>query len=500
MSISREWNSLKFAWAILFLAFIVRIFLSSQFLLTPDEALFWYSSKFQYPNDLSISPVLSWVIQLTTSLFGNNEIAVRLPAILGLTLTAIYMALLAASMFSWHTGLHVTLLVHGILQFNLAALIISPYSFLLPCWTAVCYHSSQAMHSNSTVGWLLAGFWFGIGLLCNPSMLLLLPCLILCFVLIKPFRTCILFPGPWFGFILSLVIFIPVAFWMEIPSLSTLVYKAKLVDLLQHMVPDAAYSFQFLIDHAILVTPIVFLLILSSWLTGPNQRHLVKPDVQYLILTSFPVFLLYLVFPVFDDPGKSWSATAFISAIVLAAGIYSSTRSSFKGRPSLRWTIGIATAYIITIPLILQIVYPAFPLPLHSNQTRLATFGWDLLGQTTKTSFSQMPRPENTFIFSMEPEIASELAFYVPENPKTVSLDLKTRTRHHDFLVNDLQLVGKDGLGLVRTRAAVDKAKLLFEKIELEREITLTLPPPNTNQTHTLFMIRGFNFRTESLK
>lgn len=495
MSVSREWTSLKIAWVILLMALIARIFLSSQFLLTPDEAFYWYNSKFPTPDNNHLSPIISWSIQFATTLFGNNEIAVRLPAILCLTLAAIYMALLAASMFSWHTGFHVTLLAHGILQLNMAALVISPYSFLIPCWAAVCYHSSQAMHSNSTGGWLLAGFWFGIGLLCNFSMFLLLPCLMLCFIFIKPFRTCLLFPGPWFGFILSLAIFLPVAFFQEVPGLLTFIKTVNFVNLIHDLIPDIQYSLQFLVDQAVLVTPVVLLLILACWLTGANKRHLVKPDVQFLVFTSLPVFIVYLIFPVFDDLGNTWSAVAYISAFALIAGIHSSTRSSFKGRPNLRWIIGIITAYCITIPLILYIAYPALPLPLHLYQTRLATSGWDLLGQATGNSFHQMPNPDNTFIFSMEPKIASELAFYVPGNIKTVSLDHEVRTRNQDFLVKDLKLVGQDGLGLVSTRAALEQAKFLFESIDLEREITLTMHRSGAkDQPRTFFMIRGFNY------
>ncbi len=45
MSVSREWNSLKAAWVILLLFLAVRVFLSGQFLLTPEEANYWQASQ-----------------------------------------------------------------------------------------------------------------------------------------------------------------------------------------------------------------------------------------------------------------------------------------------------------------------------------------------------------------------------------------------------------------------------------------------------------------------
>ncbi len=497
MSISREWNSLKAAWIIMLLFLTVRIFLSSHFLLTPEEAVYWQTSQNPLTGGDDNSPILTLAMWMSTSLFGNNELAVRLPAILGLTLTTIYMARLAASMFSWHTALHVTLLGHGILQLNMAALVVTPYSLLLPCWSAVIYYSSQAMYDNRTGQWLSAGFWFGIGLLCNLSMILLLPCLILCLILIKPFRTCLLYAGPWFGFLMALSIFIAATIWLEMTSVLSIIDKANLKNISVYLIPDPSYSLQFFIDQMVLITPVVLLLILAGWLTGSNKRHLVKPDVHFLILTSFPLFLLYLIFPVFAANGPAWSSIAYISAIVLIAGLHSSTRSSFKGRPNHRWILGVTSAYCVTIPLIIQFTYPAaLPLPVNMSQTRLAASGWDLLGKEVNQSFHLMPDRDKTFIFSMEQRLAAELAFYVPGNPKILSLNQTTHSNRKYLLDNKLQLTGQNGLGLVSTQDAVKQAGLLFDRVELEKEISLKdTTQGSTGQNQTFYIIRGFGLK-----
>lgn len=496
MSVSREWTSLKAVWGAILLVLVARIFLSSQFLLTPEEALYWQSSQYPLADGGATSSVLTLAIGLSTFLFGNSETAVRLPAVLGLAFTAFFMARLAASMFSWHTALHVTLLCVGILQLNLAALVASSYSLLLPCWAAVCYHSSVAMYENRTDQWLFAGFWFGLGLLCHFSMILLLPFLILCFILIKPFRICLLYPGPWFGFLLALGIFLLGAGRLENLDPLSFLDKEYFYAFVHNLIPDPAYSLQFIIDQMVLLTPVVLVLILIAWLGGGNKRHLVKPDVQFLILTSLPLFLLYLIFPVFADTGTAWTAGAYIPALILIAGLHSSTRSSFKGRPSGRWILALITAYGFTVPLILQITYPPLSLPVHLRQTRLAISGWDLLGKEVHRSSLLMPNPAHTFIFSMEPKIAGELAFYVPGNPRAVSLDHRTRMHRKTFLEKERQLAGQDGLGVVSTKAALEKAELLFDRVEVERELSLnTQNQHSPEQNHTFYIIRGFGFR-----
>lgn len=497
MSVSSEWNSLKAAWIILLIALVARIFFSGQFLLTPEEAVFWHAGQASSMGDPGQSPALNWLIRISTGLFGDNEIAVRLPAVLAVTLASFFMALLAASMFSWHTALHLTLLSQGILQLNMAALILSPFSLLLPCWTAACYHSSQAMHNNSTGEWLFAGFWFGLGMLCSFSMALLLPCIILCFILVKPFRTCLFYPGPWLGLVFSLFIFLAAGYlYFGDFTIAINSQKENFTDLLHNLIPDISYSIQFLTDQAILLTPVVFLLILFSWPTGTSKRNIVKADALFLILTSFPLFMLYLIFPFFESAGTSWSFNIFITSIVLIAGLHSSTRSNFKGRPKRRWIVCIVTAYLISAPLLLEIGYPHLSLHLNVPQTRLMTSGWDILGEETEQAVERMAEKDNTFIFSMDARVASELAFYTPGTIQTVSLDHSTRTRNNGYLEDELLLTGRDGVGLISTKAAIEQAKVLFETVELEK--VLTQEPPFSRpdeQPQTFYLIRGFNFK-----
>lgn len=497
MSVSSEWNSLKAAWIILLIALGARIFLCSQFLLTPDETLYWHAEHVTALNDPDHSHILSWLIQISTAIFGNNEIAVRLPAILSITLGSFYMILLAASMFSWHTALHVAILSQGILQFNMAALIISPYSLIMTCWSAVCYHSSQAMHNNRVGEWLFAGFWFGLGLLCNFSMILLLPFIILCFILIKPFRTCLLYPGPWFGILLSIIIYAGITFWVGDTFPTTLIDQLDISDLMHHATPDISYSLQFIIDQAIFATPIVLLLVLIAWVTGTTGRHVIKADARFLSITSFPLFLLFLIFPIFSDTGSAWSVPVYITGIVLIAGIHSSTRSNFIGRPKRRWILSCIVAYMVTIPLVLQIPYPALTLPIKISQTQLKHTGWDLLGREMDRSLDQMPNRNNTFVFSLEPGISSELAFYTPGSPQTISLDHETRTLHKDTLENRFKLTGKDGLGLVTSREALNRVKNLFDRVELERELRLQAPGRDSSTApQSYYIVRAFHFKS----
>jgi 4-amino-4-deoxy-L-arabinose transferase-like glycosyltransferase len=85
MSSTKEWNSLRATWLVLTLALVIRLIVSGQFLLVPDEANYWQWSRYLDIGYYDHPPMIAWTIWLATTLFGQNEFAVRLPTVLGVT-------------------------------------------------------------------------------------------------------------------------------------------------------------------------------------------------------------------------------------------------------------------------------------------------------------------------------------------------------------------------------------------------------------------------------
>jgi undecaprenyl-diphosphatase len=75
--------------------------------------------------------------------------------------------------------------------------------------------------------------------------------------------------------------------------------------------------------------------------------------------------------------------------------------------------------------------------------------GWDELGLETGRVLQQMPEPQNTFIFGLRYQIASELAFYMPGQPRTVSINRWKRPNVYDYWWQDSDLAGMDAVGVV---------------------------------------------------
>lgn len=180
---TKEIKYIQLTWLVLGLGLVVRLFISGQFLLVPDEAYYWQWSRYLALGYYDHPPMIAWGIWLATTLFGHTEFAVRLPTILALAFASVYLCLLAARWFSWRTASQVALLTQGILLMIGSALIATPDGMLLLCWAAACYHAARAVEEDSLSQWLLTGSWFGLGLLSKYTMLLFLPSLFLrCFL------------------------------------------------------------------------------------------------------------------------------------------------------------------------------------------------------------------------------------------------------------------------------------------------------------------------------
>jgi undecaprenyl-diphosphatase len=59
-----------------------------------------------------------------------------------------------------------------------------------------------------------------------------------------------------------------------------------------------------------------------------------------------------------------------------------------------------------------------------------------------------MPNPEKTFLFGLRYQVASELAFYTPGQPQTVSINKWGRPNVYDYWWKDEDLIGWDAVGV----------------------------------------------------
>jgi len=497
MSSTKEWNCLGATWLVLALALVIRLVVSGQFLLTPDETNYWQWSRYLDIGYYDHPPMIAWTIRLATTLFGQNEFAVRLPTVLGITVASAYLSMLAARWFSCRCAFHVALISQVILLLNGSALIATPDGVLLPCWAAACYHAAQALERDRFGQWLLTGIWFGLGLLSKYTMLLFLPSLFFCMFFTRMYRKRLFTYKPWLGLIIGFIVFTPVVIWNSRHNWVTFRHV-----LFQGGVDNSTfftlrYIGDFFGSQAALISPVILLFIFVGWINGWTSKRLRPGDGPFLIWMSLTGFVVFTLLGFHVRIYGNWPAPAYLTGLVLIAALYSPGQGGITAQHHRLWKFGIGIAFITSAAILIQLLYPVLPVKAELDRTARETVGWDELATSVDSVVKEMKEPDNTFIFGLRYQFASELAFYMPGQPYTVSINRWSRPNVYDFWFDDSMVVGKDAVGIIEDKNVAILLSQVFERVDPAEEIPIYRESPwfGRELVHTLYLVRCYGFK-----
>lgn len=497
MQTTKEWNCLIATWLVLLIGLGIRLIISGQFLLVPDEANYWQWSRHLALGYHDHPPMIAWSIWLTTKLFGQTEFAVRLPTVLGITITSVYLCLLTTRWFTSRCAFHVAVLLQGILLFNGAALIATPDGLLLPCWAAACYHAAMALSTRSAGHWIMTGLWFGLGLLSKYTMVLFLPSLFFCMLFIRSYRKELATPWPWLGLVLGCLLFTPVLLWNAQHSWATFRHVLYQGGVDQNHLVTFRFVGDFLGTQLLLFSPLACMLLFFAWFFPDAQNRMPPEDQHFLLWMSATTFFLFFLLSFHVRIYGNWPAAGYLTAVILLAALHSPGRVGSRTKTTRIWNATVFLAYLMSITVLAQTVYPVLPLSIAVDRIARETEGWDILGQQVDQALHDMPNPEQTFIFGLRYQHASELAFYMPGQPETVSINHWTRPNVYDYWTDDSKLIGKDGIGIYEWKGMEQFLAPVFDHIDPPVEINLyrTSPWLGKQLVQTLYLIRGYGFK-----
>ena len=138
------------------------------------------------------------------------------------------------------------------------------------------------------------------------------------------------------------------------------------------------------------------------------------------------------------------------------------------------WPWALGTSYFFTALVLIQVIRPVLPLPTKLDRTSTELTGWRELGEKAGEFKRGMPDPGRTFLFGLRYQTASELAFYVPGKPQTVSINRWKRPNVYDYWWQDKDLLGMDAVGVTFSPDS-HKTKLnrIFERVDPPVEIKI---------------------------
>jgi membrane-associated phospholipid phosphatase len=433
-------TTLLFAGLLVISVFRIYYILDGPLDLSPDEAHYWEWSRRLDLSYYSKGPMIAYLIFAGTSLFGSTVFGVRILAVAFSALSSIFLFKLVHLMYGNEAEARSAAVTSALAfqavplfaAFGILFTIDSPFIFF---WILSLYIFYQAISEKPSkegpagnydkeqwLHWIALGISIGLGLLTKYTMAFFPFCALL-FMLFSDRRAILRTPMPYVSFIISVLIFTPVIIWNAEHNWVTLRHTAGQA----HIADGIAFSMksflEFLGSQIGIITPLFFfLMIYSLFKLLFSERSL---QSKFLFYFSVPVLGFFLLKSFQGKVQANWAMFGYVTGIIAAVWL-SKNRSNAK-RTFL--AVGLGLALLVT-------AISHYPSMIHlprklDPSARLK--GWKQLGREVDIVVNSRNGQGHFLLFSDSYQIASELAFYVPGNPETFSINLGRRMDQYDF-------------------------------------------------------------------
>jgi 4-amino-4-deoxy-L-arabinose transferase-like glycosyltransferase len=315
-----------------------RLFLTTRYPLSPDEAHYWMWSKHLDWFYFSKGPVIAWLIALGTSIGGDTEIGVRWPAVLLSACTLVLLFFLGKRLFAPVVGWFC--LLAGVItpMFAFGSIVMTIDAPSVFFWAAACAAGWQAWRANTIGWWTLTGFCVGLGFLSKYTNAVQGLCFLLFMLLTNRGWHLLTTIAPWLGATTALICTLPYWIWNaqnNWVSWEHLLSRGQLTvgesETIKFSIRLSEF-FSFVGLQALVISPLLWLLMLFAvfWavkkttanlpsLQNRNLPEAVGDDIKlvYLLCQSVPLFLFFGLFALNDAGQPNWTAPGYCTAAIL---------------------------------------------------------------------------------------------------------------------------------------------------------------------------------------
>jgi len=408
--------------------------------LASDEAYYWQWSRHPAWGYHDHPPMVAYLIAVGTRIAGVNALGVRLATTVlwTATLWIVYRMAVdrARALRTGHEGgineapSRAGLWAAGALAatplFAVGGLLATPDIPFIFFWAATVALGLRALRKRTLSSWIVAGVALGLGMISKYPMVLLPVALVAALAATAKGRRALKTPGPWVAAATGALICVPLVVWMFRGGFASVFFQ--LGHGLGGKKPAGLATFgEFLGGQAAIMTPILFGVL--AWVLVKNVRTLVRRwrgietapegDGTALALLVFPAAIVFLVFGLASfraKPEANWPAAGYVTLIVLAGPELARLAKGTLGRRALVWT-AVGLAALLSTYVHIGAIWPAVPLPrafVSKAPDRKPFADWALSKRKSLGA-----EAEKAPVFASNYQVASLLAFYLPDHPET---------------------------------------------------------------------------------
>jgi 4-amino-4-deoxy-L-arabinose transferase-like glycosyltransferase len=396
-----------------------------------EEAQYWLWSKNLDLSYYSKPPLIAYVNFLSTSLIGTTELGVRINAmIIGFILPLLIFQFSKILSYSDRIAFFAAIILMVMPFYNIISLVFTTDSLVVLFGLLTQIYLFKAFKTNGLKFWLFAGIFLGLANLSKPAALLFYPVIILYLYIFK--RELIMTKGFCVLIFTSVLLISPVIIWLAKNNGVMIKHIYALSGIEKGNIPliKSLHNMgEYIIGQILILSPFflgsIFIFLKKSGKVTVKEN---KENLNYLL---FPLVFTWLFF-FFVSIKKievNWLFFAYPSISVLLSNFY----FNHQAKRSLYISI-VATATIVILIFCPRVfdylgVSDLYP-PKIDTIHRM--YGWQELGHKV-SSLAKMEKQGKMFIFSDSYQVASELAFYVEDNPQTYCINTGRRMNQFDL-------------------------------------------------------------------
>lgn len=289
-----------------------------------DEVYYRMYAQYLQWNYFDHPPMVGCLIRFTTAnLFFDNELFIRLGAIISAAITTWFIFLSGKRLNNGYTGfLAAIIYTCSIYGSIIAGTFILPDSPQMICWSAallLLIRISRYTNINRTKkrDLLLFGLIAGIGMLCKIHTAFLWLGLLLYIILHN--RQWLKEPALYISAIITITLFYPVIKWNIDSHFITYLYHSKRVDVTNSGI-DISSFLSFTGGQIFYCNPIIFFLIIVATIAAfKNNLPVSVSQKRILLYCSLPLIIVATAISPFKNVLPHWTGPAYSGLILLTA-------------------------------------------------------------------------------------------------------------------------------------------------------------------------------------
>jgi 4-amino-4-deoxy-L-arabinose transferase-like glycosyltransferase len=351
---------------------LVRIYslIVSPIELSVDEAQYWDWSRNLDFGYFTKPPLIAWTIALTTTIFGNEEWAVRLSSPIFHFLTSIVLWKCGQLAFGFNAGRIAALIWIFTPAASLGSFIISTDTPLILFWSLSLLFLFQLLNNTSYNLALGIGISIGLAFLSKYAALYFIIFFILWWMVYD--RGFGLDIKKIFIIILtSLVISAGNIYWNYLNDFVTVNHTVSNADLSEIRF-NYSNVIDFLSSQLLVFGPIIFLIFIFIVFDGFTKNK----KIALLAMLSLPIVLLITIQSFLKIANPNWAVTSYVAASLLISAYLTLNRSKFL---RLAFNTGLIVNLIISVYILKVTMAGSFsPVSLKSDPLR-KNLGFEML-------------------------------------------------------------------------------------------------------------------------